>query len=240
MSETRPGTDPVPASPPTADPPTARTTVRRKPERARYDAAVVHAILDEALICHVGFVADGQPVTDGQPYVIPTIHARHGETVYLHGSPASRMLRTLKDGVDVCVTATLVDGLVLARSAFHHSLNYRSAVILGHARLVTDATEKRAALEALVDHVAAGRSREARPPTEVELRATLVLALALEEASAKVRTGPPVDDEEDLTLPIWAGVLPLATVAGEPEDDPLLDLAAGAPRPSDVVTRWRR
>lgn len=214
--------------------PTPRTTLRRLPDRATYDVALVHAILDEALICHVGFTVDDHP------YVIPTIHARLGDTAYLHGSPASRMLRTLKGGVDVCVTVTLLDGLVLARSAFHHSLNYRSVLVLGRARPVGDGPEKRAALEALVDHIAAGRSAEARPPTDFELRSTLVLALPLEEVSAKVRTGPPNDDEADLPLPVWAGQVPLITSPGEPVDDPLLHLATGSPRPSEVVTGWRR
>lgn len=214
--------------------PTARTTLRRLPERGSYDVALVHSILDEALVCHVGFTVDDHP------YVIPTIHTRVGNTLYLHGSPASRMLRTLRDGVEVCVTVTLLDALVLARSAFHHSLNYRSVLVLGVARPVTDGAQKRAALEALVDHIAPGRSAEARPPSEVELRSTLVLALPLEEVSAKVRTGPAKDDEADLSLPVWAGLLPIRTAAGEAVDDPLLHLAAGSPRPSEVVTGWRR
>jgi len=213
---------------------TDRTTLRRLAERGSYDVALVHSILDEALVCHVGFNVDDHP------YVIPTIHARVGNTLYLHGSPASRMLRTLKGGVDVCVTVTLVDALVLARSAFHHSLNYRSVVVLGRAQTVTDDEEKRAVLEALVEHIASGRSAEVRAPSDLELRSTLVLALPLEEVSAKVRTGPAIDDEADLTLPIWAGLLPLRTAAGEATDDPLLGRAAGSPRPSDVVTGWRR
>jgi nitroimidazol reductase NimA-like FMN-containing flavoprotein (pyridoxamine 5'-phosphate oxidase superfamily) len=197
---------------------TARTGVRRHPERASYDRALVESVLDEAMICHVGFVADGHP------YVIPTIHARRGDTLYLHGSPASRMLRTLRSGVEVCVTVTLVDGLVLARSVFSHSLNYRSVVILGVATEVTDA----------------GRSREARAPSPTELRTTLVLALPLEEVSAKVRTGPPGDGDDDLQRPIWAGVLPLRTVPGETVDDPRLAGAHPGLRPSSVVTEWRR
>jgi uncharacterized protein len=214
--------------------PTSRTTLRRLPDRASYDMALVNSILDEALICHVGFIVDDHP------YVIPTIHTRMGSTLYLHGSPASRMLRTLKGGVDVCVTVTLLDALVLARSAFHHSLNYRSALVLGRAHSVTEGDEKRAALEALVDHIAEGRSAEVRPPSDLELRSTLLLALPLEEVSAKVRTGPAKDDEADLTLPIWSGLLPLGVAAGEAEDDPLLHLAAGSPRPSAIVTAWRR
>jgi uncharacterized protein len=188
-----------------------RVAVRRHPERGIYERAAIDAILDEALICHVGFAVDGQP------FVIPTIHARVVNTLYLHGSPASRMLRQLASGVDVCVTATIVDGVVLARSVYKSSLNYRSAVVLGHARKVEDTDEKRLALEAVVEHVAAGRSREARAPNDEELKATLVLALEIDEASAKVRSGPPKDFEDDLALPIWAGVVPLELAAGEAE-----------------------
>ncbi len=183
---------------------------------AVYDEAAIHAILDEGLICHVGFVVDGQP------YVIPTIHVRIGETLYFHGSPASRMLRTMGQGVPVCVTVTLLDGLVLARSAFHHSMNYRSAVVFGTARLVDDPGEKGRALHGLSDHLIPGRWQEVRVPSPQELKATLVLALPIDEASAKARTGPPIDDEEDYALPVWAGVLPLRTVAGEPVADPRL------------------
>lgn len=190
-----------------------RVAVRRHPERGIYERAAIDAILDEALICHVGFVVDEQP------FVIPTIHARVVNTLYLHGSPASRMLRQLASGVDVCVTATIVDGVVLARSVYKSSLNYRSAVVLGHARKVEDADEKRLALEAVVEHVAAGRSREAREPNDEELEATLVLALAIDEASAKVRTGPPGDFDHDLELDVWAGVIPLALIAGTPETE---------------------
>jgi uncharacterized protein len=191
--------------------PSPRTTVRRHPERGLYDRPTIDAILDEALFCHVGFVADGRP------FVIPTIHARAGDVLYLHGSPASRMLRTLAGGLDVCVTVTILDGLVLARSVYNHSMNYRSVVVLGNARPVEDRAEKLAALTAIVEHVAAGRSRDARAPSEKELAGTLVLALPLDEASAKVRTGPPKDFEDDVPLPIWAGVVPLRLVAGEPE-----------------------
>jgi len=173
-----------------------RITVCRHPERGIYERAAIDAILDEALICHVGFAVDGKP------FVIPTIHARVVNTLYLHGSLASRMLRRLAGGVDVCVTATIVDGVVLARSVYKSSLNYRSAVILDHTRKVEDADEKRLALEAVVEHVAAGRSREARAPNDEELTATLVLALVIDEASAKVRSGPPGDFEADLDLPI--------------------------------------
>ena len=212
-------------------PPSSRTEVKRLPERARYDTDTVHRILDEALVCHVGFVIDGQPV------VIPTIHARCRDRLYLHGSPANRMLRTLKQPVDVCVTVTLVDGLVLARSAFHHSMNYRSVVVFGTARDVSDPAEKMTAFRALVDHVAPRRWDTVRAPNEKEIRSTLVLALALAEASAKVRTGPPLDDEADYALPVWAGELPLRTVPGAPVGDPRL--AAGAAVP-EHVTGWRR
>ncbi|HVG22784.1 MAG TPA: pyridoxamine 5'-phosphate oxidase family protein [Thermoanaerobaculia bacterium] len=191
---------------------TDRTRVRRLAKRASYDRETIHAILDEARVCHVGFVVDGAPV------VIPTIHWRVGDTLYVHGSAASRMLRSLRDGVDACVTVTLIDGLVLARSAFHHSMNYRSVVVFGKAREVTG-EEKVSALDGLVEHVVRGRSRDARPPNESELKQTLVLALPLEEASAKIRTGGPVDDEEDYALPVWAGVVPLKLTAGEPVAD---------------------
>lgn len=191
----------------------ARTTVRRLPKRGDYDRATINAILDEALICHIGFIAEGSPV------VIPTIHARAGETLYVHGSAASRMLRTLREGVPACVTVTLLDGLVLARSTFHHSMNYRSVVIFGTAREVVDREEKLRALEAIVEHVAPGRSAVARPPNEEELRATMVLALPIEEASAKIRTGPPLDDADDYKLDVWAGVIPMRLVAGEPIED---------------------
>jgi nitroimidazol reductase NimA-like FMN-containing flavoprotein (pyridoxamine 5'-phosphate oxidase superfamily) len=197
-------------------PRTERMTVRRLPARAAYDRSLIHAILDEALICHVGFVVDGRP------FVIPTIHVRVGERLYVHGSPASRMLKKLAGGVDVCVTVTLVDGLVLARSAFHHSMNYRSVVLFGTARSVDDADEKARVLQALAEHLVPGRWRDIRVPTPAELKATSVLSLPIDEASAKVRTGPPVDDEEDYSLPTWAGVLPLSIVAGTPIPCPRL------------------
>lgn len=191
---------------------TDRTKVRRLGDRGRYDRETIHAILDEALVCHVGFVVDGAPV------VIPTIHWREGDWLYFHGSSASRMLRSLKNGVEACVTVTLIDGLVLARSAFHHSMNYRSVVVFGTARVV-EGDEKLRALDALVDHVVRGRSKEMRPHKEIELKQTLVLAMPLDEASAKIRTGGPVDDEEDYALPIWAGVVPLKLTPGEPIAD---------------------
>jgi uncharacterized protein len=193
--------------------PTQRTKVRRLSKRAVYDKAQVHAILDEGFLCHVGFVQDGQP------FVIPTLYARSGETLYMHGSGASRMLKTLAQGVDVCVTVTLVDGYVLARSAFHHSMNYRSVTVLGQARLVADETEKLAALRVITDHVVPQRWDEVRGPNELEMKQTIVLALALEEVSAKVRAGPPSDDDEDYALPIWAGVVPVRTQLGEPTGD---------------------
>jgi uncharacterized protein len=232
----RPSIDSLPEG---AYAPNPATTVRRMSERGHYDRLLVHSILDEALTCHVGFVvpmADGAGAERVRPFVIPTIHARRGETLYVHGSPASRMLRTLATGVDVCVTVTLIDALVLARSTFHSSLNYRSVVVLGRAVAVKDLDEKRVALDALVDHVAAGRSGEARPGSEAELRSTLVLALPLEEVSAKMRTGPPADDEADLALPVWAGLIPLRTLAGPAVADPAL----GPIEPSAVITEWGR
>jgi nitroimidazol reductase NimA-like FMN-containing flavoprotein (pyridoxamine 5'-phosphate oxidase superfamily) len=192
---------------------TDRTRIRRLPERGNYDPAVINAILDEGLICHVGFVVEGRPV------VIPTIHARVGDHLYFHGSPAAGMLRTLRGGVDACVTVTLLDGLVLARSAFHHSMNYRSVVVFGKAEEVVDRDEKIRVLDKLVEHVCRGRSADARRPNEQELKQTLVLRIPIAEASAKIRTGPPKDDEEDYTLPIWAGVLPLALVPSAPVPD---------------------
>src|SRR6266446_1960298 len=190
--------------------PTSRTQVKRLPKRGAYDRETVFNILDEAFVCHVGFVVEGQP------YVIPTNYGRVGETLYLHGSAASRMLRTLSEGIPVCVTATLIDGLVLARSAFHHSVNYRSVVILGTAAPVEDPTAKREALEAIVEHVVPGRSGSVRGPNAKELRATTVLRLPLIEASAKIRSGPPLDDEEDYGLGCWAGEVPLRTIALAP------------------------
>jgi nitroimidazol reductase NimA-like FMN-containing flavoprotein (pyridoxamine 5'-phosphate oxidase superfamily) len=204
--------------------PTDRTTVRRHPERGVYERETLHAILDESLICHVGFVQEGQP------YVIPTIHARDGDTLYLHGSPGSRMLRGLKQGIDVCVTATLLDGLVLARSVYHHSMNYRSAVVLGRAREVIDRREKLHAMERVVEHVVPGRWSEARQPSEGELAGTTILAIGLDEASAKVRSGGPKDDEDDLLLPVWAGVIPLELIPRPPVADSDLPLPLSAER----------
>jgi uncharacterized protein len=208
---------------------TERTRLRRLPERGTYDRATVHAILDEGFICHLGFVVDGQP------YVIPTGYARVGETLYLHGSTGSRL--GLRPGMDVCVTVTLVDGLVLARSAFHHSMNYRSVMAIGRTRAIGDPGEKEAALRALVEHIVPGRSDEVRGGDSRELAATAVLALPLAEVSAKVRTGPPQDDDPDYDLPIWAGVLPLALTPGAPAPDPVLD--PSIPVPGHVAT-WSR
>ena len=196
--------------------PTGRSAVRRLPKRGRYERATVNAILDEGFVCHVGFVLEGQP------FVIPTAYARVGDVLYLHGARANRMLKALGAGGEVCVTVTLVDGLVLARSAFHHSINYRSVVVFGRAREVADETEKRKALHAFTEHVAPGRWAEVREPNESELGATTVVALPLAEASAKVRVGPPIDDEEDYARAVWAGELPLKIVAGEPVPDPRL------------------
>jgi uncharacterized protein len=211
--------------------PTERTRVYRKPGRGSYDREQVHSILDEALTCHVGFVQEGQP------FVIPTIHAREGETLYLHGAKGNRMLNALIDGTPCCVTATLVDELVFARAALHHSLNYRSVMVLGEAREVTDPEEKQRALRTVVDHIAPGRSEEIRGPDETDLKSTRVLAIPIEEASAKVRTGPPIDEEKDLDLPSWAGQLPLTSGTGDPIPAP--DLAGDPPVPESIKD-WSR
>jgi uncharacterized protein len=209
--------------------PTQRTSLRRLPERARYDAETVHSILDEGFICHVALVVDGQP------YALPTGYARIGETLYLHGSTGSRL--GLRPGMDVCVTVTLLDGIVLARSAFHHSFQYRSVMVLGRTQLVTDPSEKDAALEALVEHFVPGRTADARAGTRREVAATAVLAVPLEEVSAKVRTGDPKDNEEDYALPVWAGILPLAIVPGDPVPDSRLDPGIAVPA---YVKDWHR
>jgi uncharacterized protein len=210
--------------------PTDRTRVRRTPQRGAYERDTIDAILDETLISHVGFVHDAHPV------VIPTLHARLGDRLYLHGSAASRMLRTLLRGIPVCVTATLVDGLVLARSAFHHSVNYRSVVVFGEATAVEPEEERLKALELFTEKLVPGRWGEVRPPTRQELKGTKVLSLPLDEASAKVRSGPPIDDDEDYDLPVWAGVLPLGTEVAEPQPDPRLDPAIETP---GYVAAWR-
>jgi nitroimidazol reductase NimA-like FMN-containing flavoprotein (pyridoxamine 5'-phosphate oxidase superfamily) len=211
--------------------PTKKTTLKRIPKRGNFDREVINSILDEAFICHVGFVADGQP------YVIPTAYGRVGNDLYVHGSSASRLMRSLADGIDICVTVTLIDGLVLARSAFHHSINYRSIVIIGNAEMVTGDEEKIKALEAFTEHLIPGRWNDVRPPTDLELKATIVLRLPINEASAKMRTGDPVDDEADYTLSVWAGVLPLALKAGEPIPDARLNPDI---EPQEYVQRYKR
>lgn len=210
---------------------TARTQVKRLPKRGQYDRETIDRILDEGFICHVGFVHDSSPV------VIPTGYARSGDRLYIHGSAASRMLRSLDQGVEVCVTVTLLDGLVLARSAFHHSMNYRSVVIFGTAKAVTDEVEKNEALRLFTEHVVPGRWEQIRWPTAQELKATTVLSLPIEEASAKVRTGPPIDDEEDYAMSVWAGVLPLQLTKGSPVADSRLPQETD---PGVDVTGWRR
>jgi len=222
------------ATHPEAYQPTRRTTPTRYRERAHYDREIVHRILDEALICHLGYVSDGGPV------VLPTTHARRGETLYLHGSTGSGPMLAAKaapSGLPVCVTATLIDGLVLARSALHHSLVYRSVVVVGDARVVEDPAEKLRALHSLLDHIAAGRAADCRTPNARELAATAVLALDLIEVSAKVRAGGPVDEPEDCALPHWAGVVPLSLTAATPV--PADDLAATTPVPP-YLTRYTR
>lgn len=214
------------SAPRTAAPPSVRTRVR-KSERAAYDRPAIDAILDEALICHVGFVVDGQP------FVIPTIHARAGDRLFIHGARATRMLRVMRGEVPVCVTVTLLDGLVMARSAFHHSMNYRSVVVLGTASAITDDVEKLDALRSIVEHIAPGRWEDCRGPDTKEFAQTQVLSVPISEASAKVRTGPPIDEEDDYDLDVWAGVIPLRLMASAPVDDPLL--AAGIAVPGYAV-----
>jgi len=216
----------------TSQPASERVRLRRKRERGRYDRQTIDSILDEALIAHLGIVDP-----HGQPLVIPLLHARRGDVVYVHGSAAGRTMRALASGEPACLTVSLLDGLVLARSAMHHSANYRSVVLLGEARSVEDPAEKLAAFEAIVEHIVPGRWADVRPPSENELRATSVLALPIEEGSAKVRTGPPLDDEEDYSLPGWAGVLPLLAHAGPPQPDPRL--RAEIPTPA-YVSAYRR
>ena len=205
--------------------PTDRTQVKRLAKRAVYDKAEINSILDEGRVCHLGFVIDGQP------YVIPTGYAREGDVLYVHGSAASRMLRTLERGADVCITVTLVDGYVLARAAFHHSINYRSVVVLGKARLVTSPSEKMEALRCFTNHMVPGRWEEVRRPNDRELKATSVLAVELNEVSAKVRTGSPLDDEVDYSFPVWAGVVPVRLCIGQPEPD---DRLMPGVRPIDI------
>jgi nitroimidazol reductase NimA-like FMN-containing flavoprotein (pyridoxamine 5'-phosphate oxidase superfamily) len=211
--------------------PTPRTRVVREPERGVYDREAAYRILDEGFLCHVGFVVDGQP------FVIPTSYGRVGNNLYIHGSAASRMLRQMRDGVAVCVTVTLLDGLVLARSVFNHSMNYRSVVILGKATLVDDPKEKLEALNALSEHILPGRWADSRQPSERELKATSVLRVPIEEFSAKVRVGPPIDDEEDYAFPTWAGVVPLEMVSGAPIPDARLDASQPVPAYISPYTR---
>ncbi len=203
--------------------PSARTRIKRLHERGHYDRKTVYEILDAGLVCHVGYVIDGQP------YVTATAYWRDGGRIYWHGSSASKMLRHLKGGVEVCFTVALLDGLVLARSGFHSSINYRAVMALGQARLVADRDEKLAALTAFSERLTPGRWQELKPPSEQELKATTVISLELDEVAAKVRTGPPKDDEEDLALPVWAGVVPVTTAIGQPEADPLLSPDIPAP-----------
>jgi hypothetical protein len=197
-------------------PQTDRTKLKRLPKRGHFDRETVYAILDEGFICHVGFAVEGQP------FVIPTGYARVDDKLYIHGSQASRMLRSLSTGLDACVTVTIVDGLVLARSAFHHSMNYRSVLVFGHATVVDEPKEKYDALVALSEHIVRGRWADVREPNEQEMVQTTVLCLPIEEASAKIRTGPPLDDEEDYALPMWAGIIPLKLIAEQPINDPRL------------------
>lgn len=210
---------------------TERTRLRRLPKRGSFDRETVYSILDEAFICHIGFTVEGQP------YVIPTAFGRIEDDLYIHGSSASRMLRTLSGGVEMCFTTTLVDGLVIARSAFHHSINYRSVVVLGKATLVDDLDEKNRALEAVTDHIVPGRWADVRWPNELELKATSVLKLPIDEASAKIRTGPPIDDDEDYELDVWAGVLPLKFSTGAPLDDKRLKDGITVPQ---NIAKYRR
>jgi uncharacterized protein len=214
-----------------AGPPSDRVRLRRKRERGSYERDQIDAILDEGLIAHLGIVEDGQPI------VIPTLHARDGDVVYCHGSSASRTLRALAGGAPACLTVSLIDGLVLARAAMHHSANYRSAIVLGRARPVEDRAERMHGFEQIVERIVPGRWPEVRPPTEKELKATALLALPLEESSAKVRTGPPSDDEEDYALSAWAGVIPLSLQAGEPQPDPRLPEGIALP---EHVRSYRR
>jgi nitroimidazol reductase NimA-like FMN-containing flavoprotein (pyridoxamine 5'-phosphate oxidase superfamily) len=212
-------------------PQTDRTKLKRLPKRGHFDRETVYGILDEGFICHVGFAVDGQP------FVIPTGYARVDDKLYIHGSQASRMLRSLAGGLDACVTVTIVDGLVLARSAFHHSMNYRSVLVLGRAVLVDDPKEKYDALVALSEHIVRGRWADEREPNEQEMIQTTVLCLPMEEASAKIRTGPPLDDEEDYSLPMWAGVIPLKLIAEQPINDPRLSAEIPVP---DYAAHYKR
>jgi nitroimidazol reductase NimA-like FMN-containing flavoprotein (pyridoxamine 5'-phosphate oxidase superfamily) len=211
--------------------PSPRATVRRHPERGAYDRETIDRILDEALICHIGFIADGLP------WVMPTMYARQGDLLYVHGSPVSRMLRATSAGADICITVTLLDGLVLARSVFNHSMNYRSVVVIGKSEEVTETDQKMIAFKALVDHVLPGRWDDSRRPTDKELRATMVLKLPIDEASCKLRSGGPGDPSDDVELRFWAGELPIRLVPGEPV--PAADLPSGLAVPP-YVSGYRR
>jgi uncharacterized protein len=211
--------------------PTAKTKLKRIPKRGHFDRETIYKILDEAFICHIGFTVEGQT------FVIPTAFGRKGDTLYVHGSAASRMMREMSRGIDVCITVTLVDGLVLARSAFHHSINYRSVVIFGQAEIVTEETEKNEALFAFTEHLIKGRWADVREPNSKELKGTTVLKLAITEASAKMRTGNPIDDEEDMNLECWAGVIPLKIKAEKPIDDALLKDGIAVP---DYAVNYER
>ena len=215
----------------TSSPPTQRARVIREPQRGVYDRDVANRILDEGFICHVGFSIDGQP------FVIPTSYGRHEDELYIHGSAASRMLRNVSGGIPMCVTVTLLDGLVLARSIFNHSMNYRSVVVLGTGTAIEDREEKLSALRLLSEHIVPGRWNEIRQPNEKELKATAILRVPIQEFSAKVREGPVVDDEEDYVFPVWAGVLPLSVVPGEPIADSRLAEGVGVP---DYIRRYSR
>lgn len=210
---------------------TQRTTLKRLPQRGSFERQQINEILDEGFVCHVGFVVNGEPV------VIPTGYARAGDALIIHGSQASRMLRQLGQGIDVCVTVTLIDGLVLARSAFHHSMNYRSVVVFGRARVIDQREEKMSALTALSEHMIPGRWDEVREPNDREFQLTTVLSIPLTEASAKVRTGPPLDNEEDYELSVWAGVIPLEMMANDPVPDPRLGANTPAPK---YASEYRR
>jgi len=237
MTDLRTSTAPPACADPPAEgnaAPSDRVRLRRKRERGSHERAVIDAILDEGLIAHLGIVDAG-----GQPFVVPTLHARSGDVVYLHGSAAGRAMKTLATGAPACLTVSLLDALVLARSAMHHSANYRSVMLLGRARAIEEPARKRAALEAVVEHVVPGRWAEVRAPTDKELKATSVLEMTIDEASAKIRTGAPVDDEEDYALDTWAGVLPLHTVAGTPQPDARLSADIAVPGYVSAYTRLR-
>lgn len=217
---------------PVTFPKTPRNKVKRLPERGQYDTATIYPIVDAALICHVGFALDGQP------YVIPTLHARQGDTILLHGAKGNRLLRHIQSGGEVCITITVVDGIVLARSVFHHSINYRSVVLFGKGAAIEDDQARLRALELFTERLIPGRWQDARPPSAIELKQTTIVAVPIDSASAKIRTGPPKDEEDDLDLPVWAGVLPLQHVAGTPIADP--QLRAGVELPEYLRSYARR